>query len=299
MAAAFKPVASGLMAMGRNYRWMPTDESPLAAESAEDGTAWLTTSPEIQPPLEVFKQAVFVRWFGMVDYLSGLCKIAVHGGARGDIVAMSAAPIARAALEAVAYLHWYCEADVKPHVRVRRMCCDIVHQMHVRHKLDRYAQLEGLELDPGWDEFREMLEAWQVLHDAKRQAPKLHVLDGDGKQMNRPSAQEIMAPLMQSEQHTTVGAFFYADVSDVAHASLEGLLRRANVVHTEDDTSVHVQFSRDRQLGSVAILYWGLHQPVKAVMSLMGWEDDRFETVYEKGAERLSELGRRLHDMRL
>lgn len=297
LAAAFKPVASELMAVGRRYRWKPTDESPLFVEAAEDASAWLTDVREVHPPLEVFKQAVFVRCLALTDYVSGLCKIAVHGGAKSDIVAMSAAPLARAAMEAAAYLYWYCEADLGSSVRLLRMCRDIAYQMHVRHKLDQYAEIEGIALDPGWADFTAMLKAWNIPIDHLGQKPKVWVVDDDGKGMGRPSAQEIMAPLMRSERHTTVGAFFYADISDVAHASLEGLMRRARIIHSDDGTNVHMQFSRDRQLGAVAVLYWGLHRPMEALMSLMGWEHGRLGTVYEQGVERLTALGKRLHDL--
>jgi hypothetical protein len=76
-------------------------------------------------------------------------------------------------------------------------------------------------------------------------------------------------------------------VSDVAHASTQGLLGRASV--SDGENGLSIGFSRIELLKGVAPVLWALDAPILASYVYLGWDETRFREVFAASATRLSD----------
>lgn len=283
IANALLPVAHELLQLGERHGWQPQSGSPLEQEAAETRTRY-GSDPKFKHPLEVLPQIVFARCWALSDYLRGVALIAAQGWQLQRHVVLSASPVARGALEAAAYMYWLTETGITAEERATRLVLDVHYAIKARNRLYDHRPDHLEDWDPGWADLAEMLDAWQIPNRRHEQPPHQVILELG---RNRADAFSILAPLMPSKTGQ-VGPFFYSDITDLAHASTEGILRRSRI-STEPDGSLKFEFSREEQLRALVALPWVLPQPLRAMCTTFGWDTDRIETTLTSTFERLAE----------
>lgn len=262
--------------------------SPCAAEGelieAERGES-LSGVPW-RNPLDLIAATLFARLFCVADCLAGISLIAARGDQQ-PLAGLSAAPIARAALEALAYTYWLAEPEIGHAERVRRLMVDTAWDHGTRHRLIPHGRADGVEIPAEDEGLAEMCDGYGVAYSWGKwsQATSLRRLHVEGE--SRPSAFDILAPLMPSTSHTRLGAVFYSLMTDVAHASVQGLLR-AGDPKFDSDGRLHLRFSRRDILRGVAPTLWALPLPVIATFDYFGWDSDTFREPFASAVQELS-----------
>jgi hypothetical protein len=288
LGETFREVAAAFDDLGSTLE--PGSRRPPFDREAEERQDALKLGDEVRNPLELVSLAVLARKAAIVDYLRGLGTLARYGARPGELQVFSLAPVARAALEAISTICWLADPDIDGEERVRRMCCDVAHDLRSRARVVSAARLGGVEPNMDSDALINMCETYGVEYkwgkpDAQTDVRTLHIV-GEA----RPSAFQTMHDLMPSAGAPALGAIFYNLVSDVAHGSLQGLLGRARQ-GTDEDGSLRLDISREGELRQVAPVVFAVTPPARLLARFYGWDGDAFVARYTAATDRLTQRG--------
>lgn len=272
--------------------WQPRTETPTSGtpfvSEANELSKRLPRQSEYKHPYDVLRSVTFARWLALIDYLRGVALVAAQGWTAQRRVVFSGAPIARAALEALAYIHWLCEPDIGPNARMMRVVWDVHQSIGARGRLHDHRPGDWKSWDPGWSDFADILTAWGVEHRRGGRAPHPVIIE-DHTERRDAAFDILLRGVMRSRTSEKVGAFFYSDLTDLAHASVDGVLRRADI-QVKSEGALHLKFSREKQLHGLVGLPWAVPVPAESVMSLMGWDTAPVREVFARELSRLAEL---------
>ncbi len=240
----------------------------------------------LRSPFQIVAVLLLAQLHAVVDFLNGIATIAVHGGAPGRETGFSAAPVARALLEALARIYWLAESGVGAEERVRRLVDDTVRDELARHRVLAHLGEGNAGQLPGVDDLAKLCDSygvkWRWGKPDRTTGVRFPVLSGQ----TRPSAFDTLSPLMPSKTQGRLGAVFYSLMSDVAHASTQGLLRPASV--TDGGDRLHVRFDRLQMLDEVKPVLWAVNQPVMSAYSYLGWNEYHFRETFATAVARLA-----------
>lgn len=243
-------------------------------------------SAGLRNPFDLIAILFLAQLHAVVDFLRGIATVAFHGGVPGGETAFSAAPIARALLEALARIHWLAEEGIGAEERVRRLADDTIRDALGRHRVLAHLGEGDAEHILGVDGLAEMCDGygvkWRWGNPDRTTGVRFPVLDGG----TRPSAFDILSPLMPSKTHGRLGAVFYSLMSDIAHSSTQGLLRPASV--TDGGDRLHVRFDRLQVIHGVVPALWAVNRPVTSAYRYLGWDYDGFRETFERAVARLA-----------
>lgn len=266
------------------------DDSPQSAEAAAfyERSGGQVDEANARNPLELTGMLLVTQLFAVADFLRGIGLIGVHGKHRELPVAFSAAPVARALLESLAQIRWLVEPDIGFEERVRRLIDDMLRDHRSRHRVVVPAQTDGVDVVLDTEGIAEVCDLYGVKYrwgkpDAKT-GIRFPVIEGAA----RPSAFDLLSTSMPSSEYEHLGAVLYHLMSDVAHASTQGLLGRASV--SADQNGLSLGFSRIEILKGVAPVLWALDDPVRGLYAYLGWDESRFRDVFGASVTRLSDV---------
>lgn len=287
LSKAFLPVAEAFLKIGPVSNLKERTSSAVSSEAGQmHDELGLADSPDMRNPIQLVGLMLAARQLAVADYLRGISTVAVHGGYGNNKAGLSAAPIARAALEALAHIFWMAEPGIGARERVRRLLWDAAHDIRSRHKVVTAARAGGVEPLLEVDKIIEMCQAYDV--DFKLGTP---VQDTDialphVRGEPRPPAFQLMREMMSGIGAPQLGAIFYNLMSDVAHASTQGLLNRATV--TEDDEALRVTVDRQRELRHAAPVVFAVARPAQRLVEYYGQDDQPFAKVYSAATDHLA-----------
>lgn len=281
------PVAMELLDMHDRDLTASDDKAPCDAEH-EDALAELDIDIEVhRSPLELVSTVLTSRIVLVADYLRGIALVAVHGG-QHSAVAFSTAPIARAIMEALAHIHWLAEPDVGYRERTRRVMIDTLHDLKARARIVPAARADGIDAPIAVDELEGMCRRYGVPCEPGDEDPTTGIafprIPGDG----RPGAFGLMDQIMSKSDLGSFGPVYYNFMTDLAHASTQGILGRAHVKGL-DGGGLSIGVNRVVELVHVAPIFWALPTPIGRFMDFHGWEDRRFADLIVDGAQRLTD----------
>lgn len=239
-------------------------------------------------PADLIVAVLYARMFALADFLNGVALIAEHGRGRGGVVSsFSAAPIARAAMDALAWTYWLVEPDIGHHERVRRLLLDTVLDHQARARVVAPARIDGVDVPFDSEGLAEMCDVYGVQYKWGKPDPVTGVKLPHVLGERRPTAFDILTPLLRSKSHSQLGAPVYHLVTNIAHASTQGVLVHADVA---DGPKGEWQFRYARLpiLRTVAPMLWAVPTPVLATFDYLGWDSDPFQEVFAGAAQELS-----------
>lgn len=285
---ALLPVAAELLEMHDRDLGASDDEAPCDAEHA-DALAGSDIDLEVhRSPLELVSTVLTSRIVLVADYLRGIALVAVHGGHQHRAAAFATAPIARAVMEALAHIHWLAEPDIGYRERTRRVMIDTLHDLKARARIVPAARADDIDPPIAVDELQGMCRLYGVPYEPGDEDPTTGIafprIPGDG----RPGAFSLMTEIMSESDLGSFGPVYYNFMTDLAHASTQGILGRAHVKNL-DDGGLSIGVNRVVELIHVAPIFWALPTPIGRLMTFYGWDDRRFVELIVDGAQRLTD----------
>lgn len=287
LSSALVPVAKGFLKIGP-ANGKPTMTSPARQEYDEAFEQFDSVGKGLaRNPIQLVGLMLVGRQLAVADYLRGLATMAAHGYEGGRTISVSPAPVARAVLEALTHIYWMTNPDITMKERVRRLMWDAAHDIQARHRVVTAARAGGVEPNLNLDVFSESCDLYEVHvtwgkphKDTGISLPRIEGSD-------RPSAFKMMRDLAPAATARQLGAILYHLVTDVAHASTQGLLGPAEI-SGRDDGSLEV-FPPDRitQLRQVSMVLYALSHPASRLISYYEQEDRPFHETVSAATERI------------
>lgn len=288
LSSAFLPVAEGFLKIGPANGKPPAtsraryeyDQAVEQFDSVGKGVA--------RNPIQLVGLMLVGRQLAVADYLRGIATMAVHGYEQGRTISVSPAPVARAVLEALTHIYWMTDPDISMKERVRRLMWDAAHDIRTRHRVVTAAREGGVEPNLNLDDFADNCDLYEVNvtwgkphNDTGISLP--HV---DG--VDRPSAFDMMRDLAPAVTARQLGAIFYHLVTDVAHASTQGLLGQAKISDREDGSLDVSPLDRTTQLRQVSLVLYAVARPASRLISFYGQDEQPFHETLSEAMERLT-----------
>lgn len=285
----FREVADVLSEQVTDRSDRASDDSPHSAEANAFYERFGDRIDEAgaRNPLELTAMLLATQLFAVADFLRGISLIGVHGR-HGELpVAFSAAPVARALLESLAQIQWLVEPDIGFEERVRRLIHDMLRDHRSRHRVVIPARADGVDVVLDTEGIGEVCDLYGVKWRWGRQVAKTGIRFPVIEGPTRPSAFDLLSRLMPSSEYEHLGAILYHLMSDLAHASTQGLLCRASV--SGDHHGLNLGFSRLEILKGIAPVLWALDAPIRASYVYLGWDQTPFREVFGASITRLSD----------
>lgn len=289
ISRSLEPVAAAILALVRESNPAPMPGSPAVVEA--DTFKALHNLPadwEYRNPIELVALLLHSRLFLIADYLRGIAIIGEQGGSREQPVAYSAAALVRAALEALAFTYWLAEPEIGHEERVRRLVLDTLNDLQARHRIVTLARIDGVDIVLDTEGLATMCDAYHVAYRWGRRDSETGIQFPVVQGNKRPSAFEILKELLPSKEYTNLGAIVYHVMSDIAHASTQGVLGPASLSQGSAG-GLEIGFSRTAVLKHVAPILWAVPGPLTAVVDYYGWDKAAFQEVVAPSLERLAE----------
>ena len=226
-----------------------------------------------------------VRLFAVADYMDGMAALIRHGTPGG----FAAAVAGRAALEALAFTCWLVDPTISWEQRVARMVHEALHDQRSRHRVVSYARAEGVEplLEP--DGIAETCEAYGVAYEwgpvDKETGIRFPQLTG----VKRPGAAQILTDHAASEEQRFTASALYYGLSDIAHASLQGLAGGARLSTNAGGRMAIAIDPLAVEMRVIAVL-WRVPTPVLNVAGYFGFDPEPFQVAFQEATTPLRAL---------
>lgn len=284
---ALLPVASELLDMHDRNDGVGDHDAPCDVEAQEAQKALRLDHGQHRNPLELVSTLLTARVILLADYLRGIAAIAIHGSHRDRPVAFSPAALARATMEALAHIYWLAEPDVGHRERTRRVAVDTLHDLKTRARIVPATKTDDVEPTIDVDDVVGLCEIYGIAHEPggvdQASGIAFPKLPGPG----RPGAFSLMDQVMARAHLGSFGPVYYHLMTDIAHASTQGILARANMRSLQDQ-GLAIGVNRVDVLVQVAPILWALPNPIHRLTVFYGWDDERFSSLITEGAGRLT-----------
>lgn len=287
LSSSMRSVADSIVDLVVASSQTPDPQSPAGQEAGQFRSRVPDTwGQRFADPFLMIAVTLYTRLLAAADYLRGIAIVASDEGRGQQSVSYSAAALARGALEALAFAYWMAEPGVGDEERVRRLALDIQHDHKQRRRIVEAARADGVEPVIDAQLLADMCDDFRVPYEWGTHKPTgIGLPEIKGKE--RPSAMAILTPVMPSKEHANIGAVVYHLMTNVAHASTQGLLGTANISRPNAD-GITIEFTRNSILRQVAGALWAVPKPTLTACEYLGWKDQQFKETFAEAAVRLS-----------